>query len=131
MESFPLYITAFTALILGTLLLALTFRVIGHRRSHKIVLGDEGDKVMVKKIRGHANAAEQIPMALILLGLVEYLQGSTYALVIATLLVVGRVLHAAYFNIEGLNWRFRFLGMLLTLISQALALLALLRVLAF
>ena len=131
MTDFSLNITAWSALILGVLLLILTFRVIGDRRSKKIVLGDDGDKVMIKKIRGHSNACEQIPMALILLGFVEYLQGSTYALIIATILITGRILHAIYFSFDGINWRFRFFGMLMTLISQALALLALFRALAF
>jgi uncharacterized membrane protein YecN with MAPEG domain len=131
MTDFPLAITAWSALILGALLLFLTYRVIGDRRSKKIVLGDAGDKAMIKKIRGHSNACEQIPMALILLGFVEYLQGSTYALIIAILLVTGRILHALYFSFDGINWRFRLVGMLMTLISQALALLALLRALAF
>ena len=131
MTDFPLYITAWTALILGTLLAFLTFRVIFHRRAESIVLGDGGDKIILKKIRGHANASEQIPIALILLGLVEYLQGSLYALIIATILVVGRLLHAAYFSFDGLTWRLRLFGMLLTMIAQALALLALLRALLF
>lgn len=131
MTDFPLHITAWTSLILGALLLFLTIRVIRDRRSKKIVYGDDGDKAMVKKIRGHANASEQIPIALIMLGFVEYLQGSTYAAIIATILIIGRILHAIYFSFDGIHWRFRFFGMLMTVISQALALLALLRALAF
>ncbi len=131
MTDFPLYITAWTTLILGALLLFLTIRIIGDRRSKKIALGDGGDKAIIKKIRGHANASEQIPIALILLGFVEYLQGGTYALIIATVLITGRILHAINFSFDGMNWRFRVLGMLMTIISQAMALLALLRALAF
>jgi len=131
MEDFPLHITAWSALILGTLLLFLTFKVIGRRRSEKIVLGDGDDKIMQKRIRGHANAAEQIPMALILLGFVEYLNGTTYACVIAAILIIGRLLHGLYFISTDLTFRFRFYGMLLTLIAQMLSLLALLRALVF
>ena len=94
MENFPLYITAWTALILGALLLYMTFSVIGRRRSQGIVIGDGDDKVMQKLIRGHANASEQIPMALILLGLVKYLNGGTYACIIAAILIIGRISHA-------------------------------------
>jgi len=131
MNDFPLYVTSWTALILGTLLFFLTLKVILHRRANRIVLGDNGDRVILKKIRGHSNATEQIPIALILIGLVEYLQGSTYACVIASVLILGRLMHAFYFSFHGTHWRFRFYGMLLTTISQGLALLALLRALAF
>ena len=131
MEDFPLYTTAWTALILGALLLYMTFSVIGRRRRQHIVLGDGDDKVMQKLIRGHANASEQIPMALILLGLVEYLNGSTYACIIAAILIIGRISHAIYFRFDGLTWRFRFYGMLLTVTAQGLSLLALLRALLF
>lgn len=129
MQDFPLYITAWTTLILSILFIVMTFRVIFERRSKKIVLGDNGDKIIQKKIRGHANAAEQIPIALIILGFVEYLQGGTYALIVAILLIIGRILHACYFNFHGLNWRFRVYGMLLTLIAQIAGVLALLRAL--
>ncbi len=131
MTDFPLYITAWAALILGTLLLVLAYRVSSHRRNKGILLGDNDDKVMRKKIRGHCNATEQIPMALILLGFVEYLQGETYALVIAIILIAGRLMHATYFNFDGTHWRFRLYGMLLTYTAYLFALLALLRALAF
>lgn len=131
MTDFPLYITAWSALILGALMLVMAFRVSTDRRNKKILLGDNGDKIILKKIRGHCNAVEQIPMALILMGLVEYMLGGAYALVIAVTLVSGRLLHATYFSFDGTNWRLRFYGMLLTYIAYALALLALLRALVF
>ncbi len=131
MDTIPILTTAWTALILGSLVLYLTFATILHRRKHGIVLGDGEDKVMQKLIRGHANACEQIPMALILLGFVEYLNGGTYACIIAAILIIGRISHALYFRFDGLTWRFRFYGMLLTLIAQGLSLLALLRALLF
>lgn len=131
MADFPLYITAWASLILGALLLFLAYRVSSDRRKKSILLGDNDDKVIRKKIRGHCNATEQIPMALILLGFVEYLQGGTYALIIAVILIAGRLMHAAYFSFDGTNWRFRFYGMLLTYTAYLFALLALLRALAF
>ncbi len=131
MTDFPLYITAWTALILGALMVYLTYKVVSERRSKHIVHGDNADKITQKKIRGHSNATEQIPIALILLGFVEYLEGSTYALIIATVLIIGRLMHASYFSFDGTHWRFRFWGMMLTLTAQAMALLALLRALVF
>ena len=131
MTEFPLYITAWSAFILGALLLFLAYRVSSERRSKHIVLGDNADKITIKKIRGHGNATEQIPMALILLGLVEYLQGSTYTLIIAIALIAGRLMHATYFSFDGTHWRFRFYGMTLTYTAYLFALLALLRALVF
>ncbi|PCH96357.1 MAG: glutathione S-transferase [Rhodobacteraceae bacterium] len=125
-DTFPLPVTATTAFILGALLLLLTLKVVVGRRTKHIVLGDNDDRIFTKHIRGHGNAAEQIPMALILLGFVEYLQAPSYALIIATVLIVGRFMHAAYFSFHGTHWRFRYYGMLLTIIAQGLALIALL-----
>lgn len=131
MTDFPLYVTAWSSLILGTLLLVMAFRVSSDRRNKGILLGDQGDKIILKKIRGHCNAVEQIPMALILLGFVEYLQGSTYALIIAVILIAGRLMHATYFSFHGTHWRLRMYGMMLTYTAYLFALLALLRALAF
>ena len=120
-------VTSVTALILGTLLLGLTWLVIAKRRGDGIVLGDEGDRVMLKRIRAHGNAAEQVPIALIVMALAE-MNGSPAALLwpLALLLIAGRASHAAYFARHGLHWRFRVFGMLLTLIAQTGLLLALL-----
>jgi len=121
MTDFPIPVTAWSTIILAALFQWLTFRVIGVRRKDHILLGDGGDHVMNKKIRGQANAAEQIPIALILLGLAEYLLPGLMPMIIAVLLIVGRVMHGVYFTIHGTNFRLRYYGMLLTLIAQSLA----------
>ncbi len=124
MSEFPLTITAWTAVILGAFMLWLTWRVISVRRADGIVLGDNNDRAVAKKIRGHANAAEQIPIGLILLGFTEWLQPAFLALTIATILIAGRVLHGIYFAVHGTHWRLRVYGMWLTLVAQAVAILA-------
>ena len=124
MTDFPIPITAWSAVILATLFLWLTYRVIWQRRSEHIIMGDNDDRIFQKKIRGQANAAEQIPIALIMLGLAELLQPSIVIIVIAAVLIVGRVMHGFYFTIHGTNHRFRFYGMLLTLIAQTMAIIA-------
>lgn len=119
-------ITACTALFAGLLYVALTFSVILKRRGDGVVLGDGGDRAMQKRIRGHANAAEQMPLFLIVLGLTEMNAAPTVTLTgLALIFGLGRVLHAAYFGIHGLHWRLRFYGMLLTMIAQIGALFAL------
>ena len=119
-------ITSFTALFTGVLILLLTVRVVQLRRHGGVVLGDNNDRALAKAIRGQANAVEQLPIALILMGLAE-LQGSGSVLLLlsAVLLVVGRSLHAVYFAIHGTNWRLRFYGMWMTLVAQAALLVAL------
>ncbi len=120
MPDIALPLTSLTAFVNGAVLFALTVRVIMIRRRDGIVLGDNDDRVMTKAIRGQANAAEQIPVALILIGLIELQAGALVPLVVlAILFSAGRLLHAIYFAIHGTNWRLRLYGMFLTLLAQA------------
>jgi len=127
MSDLSLLITSLTAVANGLILLILTFRVIQLRRRHGIVLGDNGDRVMAKAIRGQANAAEQIPIAIIMVALIE-LQGGPFGLLaaMALTLTIGRLLHAIYFAVHGTTWHLRFYGMLMTIAAQVGLLLALL-----
>ena len=112
-------ITSLTALLAGVLILLLTIKVIQLRRRGGVVLGDNDDRILAKAIRGHANAVEQLPIALILMALAE-VQGAPQALLIvaAMALILGRALHGIYFAVHGTHWRFRFIGMWLTLAAQ-------------
>ena len=119
-------VTSVTALILGAWLLLLTFRVVRFRRRDGVVMGDNGDRVLAKAIRGHANAAEQIPIALILMALAEMNGAAPWLLAaLALVLVAGRLAHGAYFGWHGLTWRLRFWGMLATATAQGGLLIAL------
>lgn len=112
-------ITSFSAIFASVLILLLTVKVIQLRRRDGVVLGENGDRALTKAIRGQANAAEQFPIALILMGLAE-LQGGTPILLVlsAIALAIGRSMHAIYFAIHGTHWRFRVTGMWLTLAAQ-------------
>ena len=90
-------ITSITALLCGVIILLLTIKVIQFRRRGGVVHGDNDDTVMAKVIRGQANATEQIPIALIIMGLAE-LQGGSTAMLAAggTALVAERLLHGIY-----------------------------------
>lgn len=127
MPDISLPITSLTAIFAGLLILSLTFQVIRLRRKDGVVIGDNNDRVLAKAIRGHANAAEQVPIALILMGLSE-LQGSPSSLIFAAALtlITGRVMHAIYFARHGTHWKMRFYGMWLTVIAQGLLILGLL-----
>ena len=125
MQALP--ITALTALAMGTLLIALTLRVVQFRRRGKVVLGDGGDREVEKAIRAHGNASEQIPIALIVLGLAEWHGAPGLLLALAALAFVGgRLSHGLYFARHGTHWKFRVYGMWATVYSQGALLLLLL-----
>ena len=115
MTDFPFTATAIATLLTGIIYLYLTVVVIRHRRSDKIVHGDNNDPVMAKKIRGHANAAETIPLGLIIIALNEAMNGSSFALLLSAMLVGGRALHAYHFTRRKTSIQFRLFGMALTL----------------
>ncbi|MEM6307960.1 MAG: MAPEG family protein, partial [Pseudomonadota bacterium] len=91
-------ITALYAVLLTVIYMVLTVRVITYRRDNRVSYGDGGDTALLKRVRGHANFTETVPLALILLYLLETL--TDIALIVHGLgicLVVGRALHATGF----------------------------------
>lgn len=63
-------------------------------RTTKNALQGEGDDDLAKRIRAHANMGEYVPLALILLGLLEAGGGNrTLVGVLGALLLLGRILH--------------------------------------
>lgn len=87
-------ITALYAGLLAILILVLALRVVLVRRSAHIGLGDGGNDVLLTRIRIHGNATENIPIALILMLVLE-VNGSSGALLhgLGAALVVGRLAH--------------------------------------
>ncbi|MBZ0129511.1 MAG: MAPEG family protein [Rhodobacteraceae bacterium] len=120
---FTLYlpITSLTAILNAALLVTMTSAIGLIRNRTRISYGDAGDARFAKRIRGHANAVEQIPIALILLALAE-LQGASAALLwsAAAGLTFGRLLHAAQFWFRGVPFAARPVGVVLTLAAQAI-----------
>lgn len=113
----PPIITALYAGLAGLIYVWLTWAVVGHRRGKKISLGDGDDPKVAKSIRGHGNAAEQMPIILILLGLTEMLGAPAFAVHIAGLaFIAGRLLHGLHFNGYIGFWA-RPGGMVLTLLT--------------
>jgi len=113
----PPIITALYAGLAGLIYLWLTWSVITYRRSGNVSHGDDDNPKMAKSIRGHGNAAEQMPIILIMLGLTEMLGAPAFALHIAGVaFIAGRLLHGLHFNGHIGFWA-RPIGMLLTLIT--------------
>lgn len=107
------------------LMMLLAVRVVVHRRAHKIGLGDGGDKLLSRKMRAHANFIEYVPMALLMLALLE-LAGlaATWLWAMGGALLVARMLHGFGLSRHAGYSFGRFWGTLLTwivLVAMALA----------
>ena len=121
----PLDITAFFAAIHGLFFLLLSARVILQRRSAGIAWGDGDDREMKRRIRAQANAAEYMPIGLILLGLLEIQGLQSWALLgLGALFLAGRLIHGWAFSFAGAPMGLRVLGTALTLTGLGLLSLA-------
>ncbi|MGH8538978.1 MAG: MAPEG family protein [Stenotrophobium sp.] len=106
---------------LYTGLLALWFFVLSYRvvqlRGHGASLGDGGDPVMLRRIRGHGNFSEYVPLILLMIGLLELSHYPAYLLhALGITLLVARILHGVSLSFTE-KWKFgRFYGTLLTFI---------------
>ena len=87
-------VTPLYAGLLVLLFLVLSVRVIRRRGSGGIPLGDGGNPGMLRVIRGHANFAEYVPLALVMMVILEQSRFSIYALhALGIALVVARLVH--------------------------------------
>lgn len=104
---------------LALVFLVLSIRVIqGRSGKGGPSLGDGGDITMQRRIRGHANFAEYVPIILILMGFLE--AAGTQAWVIHSLggaLLLGRVLHGYAFAFSENSAVGRSGGIVLTLLA--------------
>jgi len=122
-------ITALWAGILGLLSLALAMFVARARSSENVIFGDGANIVLQQRIRVHGNFVEYVPIALVLLLVLEL--NTSSALVLNALggtLVVGRLLHAFGLSSSTGTTFGRFVGTVLTwlvvLVASVLALYA-------
>ena len=119
-------ITMLYAGLCTILVVILGLRVVLYRFGHKIGIGDGGDIVLQRRVRVHANAIENLPLALLLLGGME-LNGYPAALIhgFGATLFVSRVAHAWGLSHSSGTSKGRFLGTLFTwLLMLAMALFA-------
>jgi len=96
------------------LMVKLTLSVIKLRRKNRISVGDGGNEALLLAIRTHANAVEYIPIALLLLLMLE-LNGAPNILIhiLGSTLLIGRIIHAM--GLPAKNLQKRVLGMQITL----------------
>ena len=87
-------ITPIFAAVLALIYVVLSFRVIQIRFKQRINLGDGGLANLNTRIRVHANFAEYVPIALILLWFVETITfNRALTLALAALLLISRIMH--------------------------------------
>ncbi|MES2493309.1 MAG: MAPEG family protein [Pseudomonadota bacterium] len=88
-----------TTLCLGAAALVvnfwLTMRIGRLRGKTGISVGDGGNELLLRRIRAQLNFAEQFPLTLLLVGLVELAgQGGAWLAPLGALFILGRVAHA-------------------------------------
>ena len=92
-------ITPIYAALSGLILILLTIRVGGLRGRHQVGIGDGGNEELQRWIRVHANFTEYVPLALILMLLVEIAGAAAWFLhAMGAVLVLARLAH-----IQGLS----------------------------
>jgi uncharacterized protein len=114
-------VTPLYAGLLAFWFLLLTLRVVQERHSAKVSLGDGGSPALQRRVRGHANFAEYVPLALLLLAILELSRFSLYLVhALGILLLLGRLLHGYAFAFRT-DFPFgRFWGVLLTVVVLAI-----------
>ena len=119
-------ITMLYAGLCTILVVILGLRVVRYRFGHKIGIGDGGDTTLQRRVRVHANAIENLPLALLLLGGME-LNGYPAPLIhgFGLALLVSRVAHAWGLSRSSGTSAGRFAGTLVTwVLMLAMALFA-------
>jgi uncharacterized membrane protein YecN with MAPEG domain len=108
-----MHITGIYVALGALLVLILAVRVSAVRHSKKAYLGDGGDAALTRGIRAHANAIENLPIALLLLLSLELNQTQPVLLhVCGCVLIAGRIIHAL--GMTANSGAGRFVGSLLT-----------------
>jgi len=122
MRATPIY-----AALLALMFVVLSARTIGLRRRLRVAVGDGGDKGLERAMRVHANFAEYVPLALLLIYFLEmHTRFLTLVHGLCIALIAGRLLHAYGVSQVQEKFIFRQVGMALTfgvIITAAITLL--------
>lgn len=115
-------ITALYASLLAVLFILLSVRVIAQRREARVEIGPGESLELLRRMRVHANFAEYVPFALVLLALAESLKVPSILLhATGMILLGGRLVHAYGLSQSPHNLRLRVIGMSLTFAAIAVA----------
>jgi hypothetical protein len=110
---------------LTLIFLWLSFRVIRYRRAERIPLGSGGNAALERAMRAHANFAEYVPFAMLMLVLAEWAGTWPWLLhALGALLVAARLSHGMGLMQDPEDYRFRVFGMMGTTATIGIAALA-------
>lgn len=113
-----MHITGLYAALGALLIFALALRVMQLRHTHRVGIGTGGQEVLARAIRAHANAVEYLPIALLLLLILDLDQTRAWLLhAFGIALIVGRVLHALGLSGNAGTSFGRFVGTGLTMLA--------------
>ncbi len=108
-------ITPFYAGLLTFVFVFLSVRVIGVRRGASVALGDGGVPALLRRARVQANFAEYVPLALVLMLMMELQNAPALALHgLGVALLGGRAIHAFGVSQDPEPMRLRVIGMATT-----------------
>ena len=114
-----LSVTLTTAALSVIVNIWLGWRVVSARREAKVSIGDGGNEGVLRRMRAHANFAENAPIFLILLAVAELAAGSGVLLItLAAIFLASRVAHGIGMD-GGSLVRFRMFGMMGTTLTTA------------
>lgn len=104
-------VTLFYAGLLGLISLVLSFRVGSMRGKTGVSIGDGGRPELLLEMRRHGNFTEYVPLALVLLALLELSQVSHTAIhVMGAALVIARIAHPIGLRVETMSGLGRLIG---------------------
>ncbi|MEM7432228.1 MAG: MAPEG family protein [Pseudomonadota bacterium] len=108
-------ITPLYAAIIALLFVALSVRTLRLRHRFRVAIGSGDNRVLERAARAHANFAEYVPLALVLIFFLEIQTGNTLLVhILCAALVIGRLSHAYGVSQTKENFRFRVFGMAMT-----------------
>ncbi len=88
-------ITPLYAALAAVILIGLSLRVIGVRRSRRVAIGDGADEDLARRIRAQGNFIEYTPLVLVLILLLELGGAPAWQLhALGVALILGRIVHA-------------------------------------
>ncbi|HTT81940.1 MAG TPA: MAPEG family protein [Rhizomicrobium sp.] len=121
-----IYAFGFYAALNALILLVLSMRVVQTRARTGVPFGDGGNPAMAAPLRAHANSAEYVPTALILLWALASPLGRSIWVIhgMGATFTIGRILHAIGLSGSTGPSPLRFAGMVLTWIAYVIGIAA-------
>jgi uncharacterized protein len=117
----PIVVPGYAA-VFALVFVLLAINVTRLRQKHKVSIGAGNHRDLERSQRVHANFAEYVPFALLLLAFMEMQRQSIYVIhILAIILLVGRLLHAYGIAQQPENMTCRGLGYLATLVVLVVA----------